>query len=71
MTSPSSRSSFKSVACRLHPIDVDHQEHYIKTNPAVLSQYDGPEKDMKHLELLSKAADSISDGDLVDRMIHG
>lgn len=26
---------------------------------------------MKHLELLSKAADSISDGDLTDRMIHG
>lgn len=49
----------------------DEQEHFIKTNPAVLNSFDGPEKDMKHLELLSKAADSISDGDLVDRMIHG
>lgn len=26
---------------------------------------------MKNLELISKAADSISDGDLVDRLIHG
>jgi replication factor C subunit 1 len=26
---------------------------------------------LKHLELASQAADSISDGDLVDRMIHG
>ncbi|KAK1926049.1 purine nucleotide binding protein [Papiliotrema laurentii] len=47
------------------------QEHYVKTNPASLNQYDGPEKNLKHLELLSKAADSISDGDLIDRMIHG
>ena len=47
------------------------QEHYIKTNPATLASYDGPEKGLKHIELLSKAADSISDGDLIDRMIHG
>lgn len=47
------------------------QEHYLKTNPARLNQMDGPEKDLKNLELISQAADSISDGDLVDRMIHG
>ncbi|WOO84678.1 Replication factor C subunit 1 [Vanrija pseudolonga] len=47
------------------------QEHYIKTNPAALTNLDGPEKSMKNLELISKAADWISDGDLVDRMIHG
>ena len=50
---------------------VDVKEHYIKTNPASLSQLDGPEKTIKHLQLLSKAADSCSDGDLIDRMIHG
>ncbi|TXT05015.1 hypothetical protein VHUM_03835 [Vanrija humicola] len=47
------------------------QEHYIKTNPAALNNLDGPEKAMKNMELLSKASDWISDGDLVDRMIHG
>lgn len=47
------------------------QEHYIKTEPASLSQYEGAERNLKHLELLSKAADSCSDGDLVDRMIRG
>lgn len=31
---------------------------------------EGPEADMKHLELLDKAASSISDGDMVDTMIH-
>lgn len=33
--------------------------------------YVGPEKAAKKMELLSLAADSIADGDLVDRMIHG
>ncbi|KAK8845500.1 hypothetical protein IAR55_006213 [Kwoniella newhampshirensis] len=47
------------------------QEHYIKTSPALTNNLDGPPKDLKHLELLSKAADSVSDGDLIDRMIHG
>lgn len=47
------------------------QEHYIKTAPSALNQLDGPDKELKHLDLLSKAADSISDGDLIDRMIHG
>ncbi|EIW68022.1 hypothetical protein TREMEDRAFT_32699, partial [Tremella mesenterica DSM 1558] len=47
------------------------QEHYLKTLPARASKEDGPLKDLKHLDLVSKAADSISDGDLIDRMIHG
>ena len=33
--------------------------------------YTGKEKNLKLLELTDKAAESISDGDLVDRMIHG
>ncbi|WRT63728.1 uncharacterized protein IL334_000651 [Kwoniella shivajii] len=47
------------------------QEHYLKTQPALTNNLNGPEQNLKHLELVSKAADSISDGDLVDRMIHG
>jgi len=47
------------------------QENYLGTNPAQALSYDGPEKKLKLLELASDAADSISDGDLVDRMIHG
>jgi replication factor C subunit 1 len=47
------------------------QENYLGTNPIQALQYNGPEKKLKLLELASDAADSISDGDLVDRMIHG
>jgi replication factor C subunit 1 len=47
------------------------QEHYLKTQPAALSSFEGQEQNMKHLERVSKAADWISDGDLIDRMIHG
>ncbi|KAI9635850.1 purine nucleotide binding protein [Dioszegia hungarica] len=47
------------------------QEHYLKTNPSAVNGYGEKERDQKHLELVSKAADSISDGDLIDRMIHG
>jgi len=32
---------------------------------------DGPEKELKHLELMDHAASSISDADLVDVLIHG
>jgi len=43
----------------------------MKTTPARLrGSAEGPEADMKCLELLEKAASSISDGDLVDTMIH-
>ncbi|PCH41743.1 DNA replication factor C large subunit [Wolfiporia cocos MD-104 SS10] len=47
------------------------QENYLKTQPAKLRNFDGPEKTMKQLELMDKAASSISDGDLVDALIHG
>jgi replication factor C subunit 1 len=47
------------------------QENYLGTNPINALNYSGKEKNLKHLELASQAADSISDGDLVDRMIHG
>lgn len=43
----------------------------MKTTPARLRHStEGPEADMKRLELLEKASSSISDGDLVDTMIH-
>lgn len=47
------------------------QENYLGTNPIQALSYSGREKTLKTLELASQAADSISDGDLVDRMIHG
>jgi replication factor C subunit 1 len=47
------------------------QENYLGTNPMQSLGYSGKEKNLKNLELASQAADSISDGDLVDRMIHG
>lgn len=48
------------------------QENYLGTRP-ILSQGapNAKMENLKKLELSSKAADSISDGDLVDRMIHG
>jgi replication factor C subunit 1 len=49
------------------------QENYLRTKPALLSGkgYNAREANMKYLELVDQAAESISDGDLVDRMIHG
>ncbi|KAI1656240.1 DNA replication factor C, large subunit [Daldinia decipiens] len=50
------------------------QENYLKTKPAALnqSQYKNKrEHNLKALEMFDMAAESISDGDLVDRMIHG
>jgi replication factor C subunit 1 len=47
------------------------QENYLGTNPMQALNYSGKEKNLKMLELASQAAESISDGDLVDRMIHG
>ncbi|KAF2760568.1 DNA replication factor C, large subunit [Pseudovirgaria hyperparasitica] len=47
------------------------QENYLGTNPIVASTYTGKERNLKMLELVDNAASSISDGDLVDRMIHG
>jgi replication factor C subunit 1 len=47
------------------------QENYLKTIPARSRNYDGPEKALKELRLMDQAASSISDGDIVDAMIHG
>ncbi|KAI0833015.1 DNA replication factor C, large subunit [Hypoxylon sp. FL0890] len=49
------------------------QENYLRTKPAVLNQnkYNKREANLKALEMVDMAAESISDGDLVDRMIHG
>ncbi len=46
-------------------------ENYVKARPVLASRESGPRQQLKHLELLRKASESISDGDLVDRMIHG
>ena len=47
------------------------QENYLSTNPVLSNTLTGKDKNLKVLELTDKAAESISDGDLVDRMIHG
>ncbi|KAI1151132.1 replication factor RFC1 C terminal domain-containing protein [Nemania diffusa] len=49
------------------------QENYIRTKPAAASQYQDNKREynLKLLEMMDRAAESISDGDLVDRMIHG
>ncbi|KXN91146.1 Replication factor C subunit 1 [Leucoagaricus sp. SymC.cos] len=47
------------------------QENYLKTQPAKVRNINGPEKELKHLQLMEQAASSISDADLVDSLIHG
>ncbi|KAG0640937.1 replication factor C subunit 1 [Tuber brumale] len=47
------------------------QENYLKTNPARANNYHGQERNLKMLELVENASESISDGDLVDALIHG
>jgi replication factor C subunit 1 len=47
------------------------QENYLNTRPALIGQASGREAKLKALQLIDQAAESISDGDLVDRMIHG
>ncbi|KAK9441976.1 DNA replication factor C, large subunit [Metarhizium brunneum] len=49
------------------------QENYLRTKPMALNGkgYNKREEQLKALELFDQAAESISDGDLVDRMIHG
>ena len=47
------------------------QENYLKPTPAKLRDLEGPEKVLKQLELMDRAASSMSDGDLVDALIHG
>ena len=48
------------------------QENYLKSNPDMARNAGSPrEIKLKQLELAEKAAESISNGDLVDAMIHG
>lgn len=49
------------------------QENYLKSKPLGLGGkgYNRREEKLKYLELMDQAAESISDGDLVDKMIHG
>ncbi|KAH7321116.1 replication factor RFC1 C terminal domain-containing protein [Stachybotrys elegans] len=49
------------------------QENYLRTKPMALNgkASNAREHRLKTLELFDQAAESISDGDLVDRMIHG
>ncbi|KAJ6260249.1 hypothetical protein Dda_4473 [Drechslerella dactyloides] len=47
------------------------QDNYLKPTPQRLGSLQGAERRLKWLELADKAAESISDGDLVDAMIHG
>ncbi|GME49001.1 replication factor c subunit 1 [Neofusicoccum parvum] len=47
------------------------QENYLGTNPMRAANCQGKDRNLKLLELADNAAESISDGDLVDRMIHG
>ncbi|KHO01995.1 DNA replication factor C, large subunit [Metarhizium album ARSEF 1941] len=49
------------------------QENYLRTKPMALNGkgYTKREEQLKALELFDQAAESISDGDMVDRMIHG
>ncbi|KAI0820704.1 replication factor RFC1 C terminal domain-containing protein [Trametes gibbosa] len=47
------------------------QENYLKTQPSRIRNMDGPEKTLRHLQLMHKAAESLSDGDIVDSLIHG
>ncbi|KAG6002830.1 hypothetical protein E4U21_002745 [Claviceps maximensis] len=49
------------------------QENYLRTKPMALNGkgYTKREEKLKVLELFDQAAESISDGDLIDRMIHG
>lgn len=49
------------------------QENYLRTKPMCLNNKgcSPREEKLKALELFDEAAQSISDGDLVDRMIHG
>ena len=48
------------------------QENYLSTKPMLASNAGSQrEQRLKTLQLIDQAAESISDGDLVDRMIHG
>lgn len=48
------------------------QENYIKSQPVLAQKESVPRlREWKHLQLLAQASHSISDGDLVDTLMHG
>lgn len=47
------------------------QDNYLKPNPQQASSFSGKQKAFKILQLADQAAEAISDGDLVDALIHG
>lgn len=46
-------------------------ENYLKQKPASCMRDSGAVRDRNLLDLFSKASASISDGDVIDSMIHG
>ncbi|KAF9893731.1 hypothetical protein FE257_009901 [Aspergillus nanangensis] len=75
MFSPSSKATLNDkVELYFNDHEFSHlmvQENYLKTKPSLIGGYQGKEQKLKMLELADNAASSISDGDLVDKMIHG
>lgn len=46
------------------------QDNYLRNKFSKAGQLHGREKELKNLELMTKASEAMSDGDLVDAMIH-
>lgn len=46
------------------------QQNYINLIPSEINKYSGKERDVRLMQTITRAAESISDGDVVDRMIH-
>jgi replication factor C subunit 1 len=46
------------------------QQNYINQIPSSINQFQGAKREVKLMQMITKAAESISDGDVVDRMIH-
>lgn len=46
------------------------QENYLKAKFSRAGSSSGPDLKLKNLEIMANASEAISDGDLVDRMIH-
>jgi replication factor C subunit 1 len=46
------------------------QQNYINLTPSSVNQYSGKEREVKLMQTITRAAESISDGEMVDRLIH-
>lgn len=46
------------------------QENYLKHNFSRASSMQGREAELKKIDLVARAAESISDGDILDSLIH-